>query len=165
MGARRAKSSRRGRHGLRVGGLVVVLGLLGTACTGDSGDKEAFCTEIAEVAPLSTLIAGFSEADPVELDNRLETAADAYAKLRDDAPEEIRGDVDQVVDLSEAVIEAVRANRQDPEAVVDQVREAVADRPDVPAATKALSDYAAKECKVDLNPTVDAPGVTPTTSG
>ena len=62
--------------------IVLLVALAFTACSG-GGDAQAFCDAQAELEDL----------DPAD-----ESAGDAFAELVDEAPEEIRGDVEQGAD-------------------------------------------------------------------
>lgn len=140
---------------------ALALGLVG--CSEDGGSEKAFCRQVKELPPLDSAISGFSDADPTELAKRLDATAASYAELRDAAPKEIRGSVGEVVDLVDAVIGAVQSHPNDPEAAADELRSAVAEHPDAPQASTRVVDYAADQCDVALNPTLDAP--TDTTGG
>lgn len=150
-----ARTRRPRRHATATVLGTIALAAVGfVGCSSDGGSQEAFCTQVRKVQPLEVLLAGFTEADPVELARRLDNGADDYAALLDASPGAIRGDVGQVVDLVDAVIAAVRAHRNDPEAAGAQVRVAVADHPKAAASSTAVATYAKDRCGVDLNPTV-----------
>ena len=139
-------------------GVVTVALLVTVACSKQQGSEQAFCRQVAKVPTMGVLLAGYTDADPVELERRLHAGSEAYASLRQDAPGAIRGRVDDVVDLVEDLISAVRTNRRDPEAATAQVRKAAQDHPDAGASSRAVADYAKDRCGVDLNPSVvDAP--------
>lgn len=140
---------------------TMALGSVG--CTADSGSEEAFCRQVKDLPPLDSVITGFSEADPAELAERLESAAASYAELRDAAPGEIRESVRAVVDLVDAVIEGVGRNPDDPEATADELRAAVVDHPGAPLAAARVVDYAQEHCDLQLDPSLDEEG--PTTPG
>ncbi len=153
---------------------VALAGLLATAtasCTQDQGSEKAFCKQVGKAPTVESVVAGFTNADPGELQARFGEATDAYAGLRDAAPSEIRDDMGTVADLVDAVVAAVKENRDDPEAVADQVRAAVKDHPGAIKATVTVAAYAAGHCNLQLNPSVDegssstAVPTTPTTLG
>lgn len=154
--------------GRAMGAVVAALAIAATGlagCSSDGGSQAAFCAQVRKVQPLEVLLAGFTEADPVELARRLDTGAAAYADLLDASPGEVRGDVRQVVELVDEVIAAVRAHRNDPEAAAAQVRAAVADHPKAAESTTAVAAHAKDRCGVDLNPTVvDDPSTGSTTT-
>jgi hypothetical protein len=129
--------------------------LAGASCSRNQGSDEAFCKEIRRTPTLESVVTGFADADPEELDTRLDAARDAYGRLRRSAPSGVRGDVGPVVDLADAVIAAVDEHHDDPEAVAAEVREAVERHDDAAAAAVKVAAYAKKSCGVDLNPVVD----------
>ena len=147
---------------------IVAVSSLLVACAKDPGSKAAFCREARRAPDLSATLNDFSQADSGELRRRLTAASDAYERLADAAPKQIRGDTRSVVDLVDEVIGAVRDHPDDPEAVTDQVRKVATASPKVAEATKAVNDYASKECNVELDPSqapASAPAATTTTTG
>lgn len=132
--------------------------LAGAACSRDKGSDEAFCKEVRRTPTLESVVSGFADADPEELDTRLEAARDAYGKLRRSAPSAVRDDVGRVVDLANEVITAVEDHHDDPEAVAAQVRKAVDRHDDAARSAVKVAAYAKKTCGVDLNPVVDEGG-------
>ncbi|HEX2575119.1 MAG TPA: hypothetical protein VHK88_02150 [Aquihabitans sp.] len=148
-------STRRRRRALLAALGCASLALAAAACTDDVGSEEAFCDRVATVPPLATLLTGFDDADPAELSRRLDSASSAYDDLRDAAPQEIRDDVGEVVRLVQAVIDAVEADADDPEAAADRLRAAMADHRGGEAAALEVAAYASDRCGVELNPTVD----------
>lgn len=141
-----------------------------TACGDDSGSEEAFCRQVTDLPPLDAAIDDFSEADATELGRRLSSTAEAYDALRDAAPDDIRGSVDEVVDLVDAILDAVEADAEDPEKVADALRDAVLEHPGAADASTRVVAYAADRCDVQLNPMLDdeptttAPGASTTTT-
>lgn len=142
------------RRFLAVLSVTTMISLGPAACTDDSGSEEAFCSQVIEVPTMGVLLAGFDEADPVELERRLDVGMAAYESLRDEAPEEIRGRVGEVVDLVTDMIDAVRANPDDAEALAAEVRTAVAEHPDAEKAATEVDAYARITCEVELTPAV-----------
>lgn len=152
---------------------VGVLGVLALAASaailaGCSDEPEAspetFCDALRLVPSLATVFTGFADQDAGRLDRSLDAAEEAFGRLRDTAPDDIAPDVDEVVDLVQVVIDAVWANRSDPEAAAAEIRAAVGDHPDANTSSRAVADYARKQCDVELNPTVPQ-DPTATTSG
>lgn len=133
-------------------GVALSVGAL-ASCSEEGGSKEAFCREVAGVPTLDAVLADFSRADAEELTARLDSAGDAYARLRDAAPDGIRDDAAKVVDLVQVVIDAVDRHGDDPQAAADQLRTDLGDRPDVTPAAQRVARYAARECDVDLDGT------------
>src|SRR5690606_203293 len=76
--------------------------------------------------------------------------------LRVAAPEAIKPDVDQTVDLVDAVIGAVRADSRDPAAAADRIRSGIAEFPDAQTAGLAAADDTRTDCGVELSPGRDA---------
>ncbi|MEO6989572.1 MAG: hypothetical protein ABI239_13105 [Aquihabitans sp.] len=146
------------RHAAATVALVAMLSMIGAACTdSDDGSDEAFCARLAEAPALSTVIDGFTSASPDDLDQRLSQAAESYSKLRDAAPSEVDDEVDTLVDLVDAVIDAVRTNPEDPVAAADQVRSVVGQHPDAATASETVTEYASRTCKIELG-TTTVPG-------
>ena len=144
--------------------LLTTFGALGApACSKDQGSQAAFCRQIRTVPPLASVISGFANEDPTELQNRLGAARTAYTELGEAAPKEIAADVKISIDLVEAVIDAVATKGDDPEAVATQVRRVVKADTGAAAASTRVAAYAKKNCDVDLNPTVP-PDVRPSTT-
>lgn len=132
--------------------LVAALGIAG--CSSSSGSQEAFCAQVAQVPALESVLARFSEADPDVLADKIDKARAAYEELAAAAPGEIDDEVDEVVAMVDATLEAVEDHPDDPAAAADQLREAVADRPDLDDARTKVAAYAQDECDVRLDPTL-----------
>lgn len=143
---------RRTRRALAALSTAAILTLGAVACTSDPGSEEAFCDQVGEVPTMGVLLSGFADADPVELERRLDAGATAYEELRDAAPGEIRGRVSEVVDLVTAMIDAVRANPDDPDALATDLRAAVAEQPEIEQAATEVETYARTTCGVELGP-------------
>ena len=127
-----------------------------SACTRDKASQGSFCEELRQVPTLASVISGFADQDLSQLESRLDETMDQFEDLRASAPDEIGSDVDRTVDLVEAVVEAVRANHSDPDAAAAQVRAVVADHPEAETSSRAVTDYAREQCRIELNPTVPA---------
>ena len=161
-----------GAHRWTATALAVVLGLgaLG-ACTKDSGSKTEFCRQIKRAPALGTVVSGFADTDRSTLDDRLDDVSKAYAALRDAAPDDVRGDVNEMSDLVDALVASIRAHPDDPEAAADAARKAVVANPGGVTSAVKVTDYASKQCGVQLNPTVEGAtttsvaAVTTTTGG
>lgn len=132
-------------------------GLLATAsaCTSESGSVEAFCEAVADIPPLATVVTGFAETHPAEMESRLVEAEAAYAELRAAAPGEIDSEVDQVVDLADEIMAAVREHSEDRDAAADRIRGSIADHPEAQEASAAVVAYASEHCGLTLDPTPD----------
>ena len=149
---------------LAIGVAAAAVALSTLGCTKEQGSEEAFCREVAKAPTIDSVVSGFTDADPGELDKRLADAAKSYEDIANAAPGEIRGEVDTVVRLVDAVIDAVKDHSDDPEVVADQVRNAVVDNPGSIKAAASIAIYAANNCSLELNPTVDDEPETATTT-
>ena len=123
-----------------------------TGCSDDEPEVGSFCDELRQAPALADVLTGFADQDAARLDEQLDEAEAQYGDLRVAAPEAIKPDVDQTVDLVDAVIGAVRADSGDPAAAADRIRSVIAEFPDAQTAGLAVADYARTECDVELNP-------------
>lgn len=137
---------------LAAGAAVTVLALGGAGCTRDHGSRKAFCEQVRRVPRLSDVLAGYQRADPTEFDRRLAAARSAYSSLRSSAPSDLRGDATAMVDLVDAIFDAVAAHRDDPTAATTAVREAARAHPDAAPAAEKVVTYAREQCSVTLEP-------------
>ena len=115
---------------------VSALGLVAAACSSDGGggSLDAFCDQLLALEE--------RDAEGSELSD--EEAVEVFQQLRDDAPEDIRDDVDTVLELIEQL---AGLGEDDPEAI-DEAFPAIFD-PDVTAALGRFTDFAVDECGVD----------------
>jgi hypothetical protein len=138
-----------------VGVAALAVGLAtGSACSGPSGSKEAFCEEVSQVPALESVLARFSEADPEVLQDRIDRARAAYEELADAAPGAIRDDADAVVGLVDEILAAVEDHASDPAAAADQLRDVMDEHEGVDRARQQVATYAQDECGVRLDPTL-----------
>jgi hypothetical protein len=135
---------------------VAGLALLGAGCSDDEPAVGSFCDELRQAPSLAAVLTGFADQDAAQLDEQLDEAEAQYGDLRESAPDVIEPDVKSTVDLVDAVIAAVREERDDPVAAAEGVRNVLADHPDAETAGLAVADYARAECDVDLNPELNA---------
>lgn len=131
---------------------VVFLG----GCTDDEPTAASFCDELGQAPSLAAVLTGFADQDPTQLQRQLDDAEAQYDDLRDTAPDVIAPDVDRTVELVDAVIAAVRADRDDPAAAAAAIRDVVDDHPDATTSGLAVADYAREQCEVELNPDLGA---------
>ena len=68
-----------------------------------------------------------------------------------------------MVDLVDAILDAVEADVEDPEKVADELRKAVREHPGAADASTRVVAYAADRCDVQLNPMLDDEPTTTTT--
>ena len=147
------------RRGLgRVAVVAVGISLLAVGCSDDEPEVGSFCDELRQVPSLASVLTGFADQDPERLDARLDEAATQYADLRESAPEVIAPDVASTVDLVDALIAAVRSDRDDPVEAAAGVRKVIGDHPEAETSGLAVADYARTECDVELNPGQGADG-------
>lgn len=147
---------------LAIGIATMACTAIAVSCTKDQGSEQAFCRQVAKAPTVDSVVSGYTDAEGSELDARLADAASAYADLAKVAPGKIRGEVNTVVRLVDAVIAAVKEHREDPEVVADRVRAEVVNNPGSIKASIAVATYAADRCKLELNPALSD---RPTTTG
>lgn len=153
---------RTARRGLGRAAVVMAAAstLLGVACSDDEPEVGSFCDELRQVPALASVLTGFADQDPTRLDAQLDEAESQYADLRESAPEVIEPDVASTVDLVDALIAAVRTDRDDPVAAAAGVRAVIEDHPEAETSGLAVADYARTECDIELNPGQNADGGT-----
>jgi hypothetical protein len=142
--------------------LVTVTALAG--CSQDSGSEEAFCTEVAKVPALESVLSRFSETDGGLLQDRIDKARAAYTALGEAAPADIADATDDVVALVDEILTAVEAHPDDPTAASDQLRDAMADHPSISTHRAELASYAEETCGVQLDATLSGPGTSSTST-
>ncbi|QXC62761.1 hypothetical protein KSP35_08230 [Aquihabitans sp. G128] len=123
-------------------------------CTKDHGSEADFCREVKRIPTLDAVVTGFVDTEPSALDARLDDASKAYATLEDAAPDDVRDSVSDMTALVDAVLAAVRAHPDDPEAAARDLRAAVKDHPNAARSSLAVASYASEHCGVELNPKV-----------
>ena len=152
---------------------LLAIGVIGLgACSKEGGSQEAFCRDLRKVPTLESVVADYADSDPDELQHRLDEARDAFDQLRSSAPEEIDGDVDEMVALVDDVLDAVERHRDDPDAVAKDLRTAMKGRLGAAKASLRVAAYGATKCNVTLNPaelppesTTTVPGAVTSTTG
>lgn len=133
---------------LAVAACVAVLLL---ACSDDEGGREAFCRAASDTASFEAI---FEDFDPDDVPGAIEAfrqARDAEIELRRDAPEEIRSDIDLLVQFLDDLVEGLE--EVDPEAegrppVYDEMRTRF---DQVEAASKRIEDYVTANCTTDAS--------------
>ena len=143
---------------------VTALGPL-AACSKSSGSTADFCADLKKTPTLESVLTGYADIDPAELADRLDAAKEGFDQLRDSAPSEIDGDVDEMVSLVDDVLAAVKRHKDDPEAVAGDLRQAVRGRLGAAKASLRVAAYGATKCDVKLNPAEIPPETTSTTGG
>ncbi|MBX3315041.1 MAG: hypothetical protein KF906_12055 [Actinobacteria bacterium] len=158
----RARMRAAGRRAISLVALASIATMSVTACGSDDGDSQSFCAALRSAPTLESVVSGFTALDGPELTRRLDRAAAAYDTVERTAPSEVDDEVETVVAVVDAVIEAVRNNPDDRRGAVAAVRTAISDHPDLDASAATIATYAHETCDLDLNPGV-APGSTTTT--
>jgi hypothetical protein len=131
------------------------------ACSRQGGDKESFCSLIADVDDLFMVLQDFDATDPEELDQRFEESVAEYRALERAAPREIKPDVAELGNVVEDVLGAVQRNGDDRAAIATDLGELQKDHPGAAAAGLRVIDFADKECGIKLEggPQEGVPGL------
>jgi hypothetical protein len=117
------------------------------ACSDDSGSAEALCRAVADGDGITSVFQGFDPTDPEAALETVREARVVLGDLVDDAPDDVRDDLEVEIDYLQGLIEALeQVEPGDPTEAALQVQ-AVADaHPKVPAAAAALTTFAEREC-------------------
>jgi hypothetical protein len=125
---------------------VAVTGL-GACGDDDDGAVEAFCASVADREALAAVVDGFDYSDRDRALDQMRTARVELGELREDAPGEIRSDLDVQVDATETLIEALEgAPAGDPAATVEAVRAVQPDLAEVEEAGARLEAWTREHC-------------------
>ena len=120
--------------------------VLAPACR-DEGSSAALCEELASSEGIASTFQGFDPTDPEVALDQLRSARVTLGNLYDDAPDQVRDDLEIEVDYVQALIDALE---QVPagDATESALRiQAVTDaHPEVEAAAAELAAYAEEEC-------------------
>lgn len=116
------------------------------ACRDGGGDQDAFCAAATDTASFEAIFEGFEPDDVPAAREAFRQARDAEIELRRDAPEEIRSDIDLLVQFLDDLVEGLED--VDPQAtgrpaVYDEMRTRF---DQVEAASKRIEDYVAANC-------------------
>ena len=139
---------------------VAALVAVCSACSSDTGSKEAFCEQLPETADLFSLIGEVEASDPTALRQRFDEGLTEFRALERAAPRELRADVGTVADAAERVLDAVERNAGDQAALAAELQR---DRDQFVGAAKSaleVEKYAKDECNLDLGgspPVTSAP--------
>jgi hypothetical protein len=126
---------------------VVALALAGAACSDDEGSAEALCRAVAEDDALTTTFQGFDPSDPEAALDQLRTARVALGDLLDEAPDEVRDDLQVEIDYVQDLIDALETVEPgDATEAARQVQAVTEAHPDVDEAAAELSAFAEREC-------------------
>ncbi|MGH9133917.1 MAG: hypothetical protein ACRDZZ_08285 [Ilumatobacteraceae bacterium] len=150
--------------------LVAALALVGAACggdddastddaaesdsgdTGDNGDGGddggsgggEFCDLARGVEEGEDLLEGVDFSDPDAIEDAYRTMIDRINDASDSAPDEIRDDIELVIDRSEAVFEAL----EDADFNILDVDQSVLEDPEAEAASERIDAYLDNECGI-----------------
>ncbi len=117
------------------------------ACSDDSGSPESFCRALAEGESIATTFQGFDPSDPEAALEQLRAARVTLGDLYDEAPDEVRDELQVEIDYLDALIDALEQVEPGDEAEAAlQVQAVTAAHPDVDEAAAELAAYTAGEC-------------------
>ncbi len=120
--------------------------MLVPACR-DEGSSAALCEELANTEDLSSTFQGFDPTDPEAALDQLRTARVTLGNLYEDAPDEVRDDLDVEVDYVQALIDALeRVAPGDATESALRVQAVTDAHPKVDEAAAELAAYAEEEC-------------------
>lgn len=139
----------RGRPRLRARGvaLLLVITSFGVGACGDNGDdRSAFCRRATDTDSFATTFAGFDPDDVEAARETLTEARDVEIRLRRDAPEAIRADLDLLVQFFDDLVEGLE--NVDPDAEERPViYDEVATRIDeIESASERIETYVEANC-------------------
>ena len=136
---------------LRLAAFLIVGALAGAGCGDEgSGNVEAFCVT-ARRFEVDNPAAALSAADPADPTGTARALRDAAGRLRpwaQEAPSEVRADVEALRDAAVDIAEAFEATTVDAATVADLE----ATYGDVEAAGRRVVEAVRDECDVDLAP-------------
>jgi hypothetical protein len=126
--------------------VVLLLGAL-AACSNASGDVGAFCQTLATSEGLATTFQEFDPSDPELALDQLRAARITLGELHDDAPNEVRDDLQVEIDYVDALIEALEpVEPGDATEATLQVQSVTDAHPEVDEAAAELAAFAEAEC-------------------
>lgn len=120
----------------------------GAACSDDGGGSaESLCRAVAQSGGLATTFQDFDPSDPEAALDQLRTARVTLGELHDEAPDEVRDDlqteIDYVQDLIDALEQVAPGDATEAALQVQAVTDA---HPDVDEASAELAAFAEREC-------------------
>jgi hypothetical protein len=126
---------------------IAVALLLVAACSDDEGSAESLCRALAERGDAATTFQGFDPSDPEAALEQLRAARVTLGELHDEAPAEVRDDLQVEIDYVQALIDALeQVPPGDATEAALQVQAVTAAHPDVDAAAAELAAFSAREC-------------------
>jgi hypothetical protein len=132
---------------VRVALATALVGVALAGCTDDDGSAEALCQAVAEDSALTTTFQGFDPSDPEAALDQLRTARVSLGDLLDEAPDEVRDDLQVEIDYVQDLIDALElVEPGDAAEAARQVQVVTAAHPDVDDAAAELAAFAEREC-------------------
>jgi hypothetical protein len=130
------------------GAVLVGLAVLApAACGDDGGSPEQLCESLADADGVATQFQGFDPTDPEAALEQLRPARVTLGELLDDAPDEVRDELQTEIDYVQALIDALEeVPAGDSAEAAAQVQAVTTEHPDVAAAAAELAAYADREC-------------------
>jgi len=117
------------------------------ACTDRGGSVESFCHALGEQEDLATTFQDFDPSDPEAALDQLRVARVALGELLDEAPDEVRDDLQVEIDYVQDLIDALeQVEPGDATEATLQVRAITDAHPDVEEAATELAAFADGEC-------------------
>ena len=123
------------------------------ACSGDGGSAGDLCRALAGTEGITTQLQGF---DPTDRDGALDLLRPArvtLGELRNEAPDEVRDDLQVEIDYVQSLIEGLeQVPAGDPAAAATAVQAVTDAHPDVADASARLQAFADRECAAGASP-------------
>lgn len=131
---------------LRVAAVALAVGAL-AACNDDGGSGDALCAAVAEGDGLATTFQGFDPTDPEAALEQLRPARVALGELVDEAPDDVRDDLQVEIDYLQALIDVLEPLEPgDATQTALQVQAVTDAHPGVAKAADNLATFAEREC-------------------
>lgn len=151
---------------------ITAVATAATACSDDSGSVEAFCATARDFATdnPATVFDRYDPGDPASAVALLDEAETRLRRWAGDAPGEIDDDVETIADAAAALADAF--DEPDPGQLPEERTAALAEQfEEVEAASSRVTSYVREQCGVELDPAASqgspvtpGPGSSPTTT-
>lgn len=133
-------------HLLRVAAVALAVVAL-ASCNDDGGSADALCAAVAEGDGLATTFQGFDPTDPEAALEQLRPARVALGELLDEAPDDVRDDLQVEIDYVQALIDVLEpVEPGDATQTALQVQAVTDAHPGVAEASATLAAFAEREC-------------------
>jgi hypothetical protein len=120
--------------------------VLAPACR-DEGSSAALCEELSSSEGISSTFQDFDPTDPEAALDQLRTARVTLGNLHDDAPDEVRDDLEVEIDYVQALVDALEdVPPGDASESALRIKAVTDAHPDVDEAAAELAAYAEEEC-------------------